>query len=180
MKKNINLGDSKKFVAYKTNGITNCLDLCKKVLNNHGLTSYGSSSNMFRLMHEANGKLQYYGNNPKENYRKAIECIDKHLENGRPIIVGVNHTFNRNINDGTTDHFVVIYGRGYDNDIKSYFYQYYEVGKGDVVNGYDDALNRFYYIEGEKPLFYDPESKRGDKARFDVIQVRPNDGTVVK
>ena len=35
MKKPINLGDSSKFVSYKTNGITNCLDLCKMILNNY-------------------------------------------------------------------------------------------------------------------------------------------------
>jgi hypothetical protein len=180
MKENINLGNSKYFIGYKTDGITNCLDLCKAILSNYGLTSYGSSSNVFRLMCEVNGKLQYYGNNPKENYCKAIECIDKHLESGRPIIVGVNHTLNRNINDGATDHFVVIYGRAYDNDIRAYYYLYYEVGKSSIASGFNDALNRLYYIEGAKPLFYDPESSRGDKARFDVVQVRPNDGTVVK
>ena len=34
MKNFINLGDPNKFVPYKTNGITNCLDLCKMILNN--------------------------------------------------------------------------------------------------------------------------------------------------
>lgn len=178
MKTAINLGNGKNFVGYKTNGITNCLDLCKMILSNYGLTSYGSSSNVFKLMHEVNGKLQYYGNNPQTNYKNAIECIDRHLENQRPIIVGVNHTINRNINEGTTDHFVVIYGRGYDDTIKAPYYTYYEVGKGAIENGFDDVLNRFYYIDDINPLFYDQESKRGDKARFDVIQVRPNDGNV--
>lgn len=180
MKKNINLGKAECFLPYKTNGITNCLELCKKVLGKHGITNYGSSSNIFKLMHETGGKLQYFGNNPTENYKKAIECIDNHLENGRPIIVGVNHTLNRGINDGATDHFVVIYGRAYDNEIRAYYYLYYEVGKSSIASGFNDALNRLYYIEGAKPLFYDPESSRGDKARFDVVQVRPNDGTIAK
>jgi hypothetical protein len=176
MKTNINLGNSSKFVGYNTNGITNCLDLCKKILSNYGLTSYGSSSHVFKLMYEQNGKLSYYGQNPQDNYRQAINCIDRHLENNRPIIVGVNHTINRNINEGTTDHFVVIYGRGYDDKLKQYYYTYYEVGKGTIEKGYDDNLNRFYYVDSDKPLLYDSESRRGDKARFDVIQVRPNDG----
>jgi hypothetical protein len=174
MKRNINLGDKRKFVGYKTNGITNCLDLCKKIMNNYGLTSYGTSSNIYRLMYEVNGKLEYYGDNIRENYKNAIECIDRHLENNRPIIVGVNHTINRGINEGTTDHFVVIYGRGYDEIEKCYFYNYYEVGKSGIEAGYDDIQNRFYYKDGDKPLFYDSESKRGDKSRFDVVQVRPN------
>lgn len=180
MKQNINLGDSKKFVGYKTNGETNCLNLCKKILANYGLTEYGSPLNVFQLMHEKNGKLEYYNKTPQEQYKKAIEIIDKHLEKQRPIIVGVNHTLNRGINEGATDHFVVIYGRGYDENSKNYYYTYYEVGKGNVINGYNDKTNRFYYIDTEKPLFFDQSSERGDKARFDVTQVRPNDGTNVR
>lgn len=176
IKKNIDLGSAEKFVPYKMNGIINCLDLCKKILNNYGLTSYGSSTNVYKLMHEINGQLAYYGNNPRENYKKAISCIDRHLENNRPIIVGVNHTLNKGINEGATDHFVVIYGRGYDNNVEKYYYTYYEVGKGHVENGYNSVLNRFYYKDDKYPQLCDTESQRGDKARFDVTQVRPNDG----
>jgi hypothetical protein len=41
---------------------------------------------------------------------------------------------------------------------------------------YNDNLNRLVYVEGDEPEFYDLESSRSDKKRFDVIQVRPNDG----
>lgn len=170
----IDLGDKSKVVTFKTNGITNCIELCKMILKKYGLTNFGSSSNAFKLMHEIDGELKHYGEDVKNNYKKAIECIDRHLENNRPIIVGVNHTINRGINEGTTDHFVVIYGRGYDETENCYFYNYYEVGKSSIDAGYDDIQNRFYYKDGDMPLFYDSESKRGDKSRFDVIQVRPN------
>ena len=30
----VDLGDKSKVVTYKTNGVTNCLDLCKMILNN--------------------------------------------------------------------------------------------------------------------------------------------------
>lgn len=176
MKKNINLGDDKKFVAYKTNGVTNCLDLCKMILKNYGLTSYGSSNNIFKLMYEKNGKLVHYGDNIKENYQNAIECIDHHLESGRPIIVGVNHTLGNTYNEGATDHFVVIYGRGYDKKTKSYYYNYYEVGKSDIKDGYNDVENRFIFQDGNK--LYDPKSERKDEGRYDVTQVRPNDGNI--
>lgn len=174
MKENINLGDKNKFVAYGANGIKNCLELCKMVLKKHGLTSFGSSSNMFRLMHEQNGRLTYFTDSPKETYEQAINCIDKHLENNKPIIVGVNHTIGRNYNEGTTDHFVVIYGRIHDGQF--YNYLYYEVGKTNVAAGYNDNENRFIYDTSnpDKPQFYDDKSSRSDGARFDVIQVRPN------
>lgn len=171
----INLGDKNKSVTYKTNGLTNCLDLCKLILNKYGITSYGSSSNVYKLMYESNGKLIHYGTNVKENYENAIECIDRHLNNGRPIIVGVNHTLGNTYNEGATDHFVVIYGKGFDESVNKQFYTYYEVGKTDLEHVYNDDLNRFYYDDKTYNL-YDITSSRSDKKRFDVTQVRPNDG----
>ena len=176
MKNYINLGDKSKFVSYGTNGVKNCLELCKMILKKYGLSNFGSSANIFRLMYEKNGKLDYYGDNPTANYQLAIKCIDRHLENDRPIIVGVNHTIGRDINEGTTDHFVVIYGREYiDKYHIAYFY--YEVGKSNVMYGYNDEDNRFIYdiSNPNKPQFYDDKSSRNDGVRFDVIQVRPND-----
>ena len=174
MKNNINLGGKSKFVSYGTNGVKNCLDLCKMILKKYGMSNFGSSSNAIRLMFENNNKLEYFGDNPKENYKQAIDCIDRHLENGRPIIVGVNHTIGRGFNEGTTDHFVVIYGRECVN--KHYVYYYYEVGKSDVEYGFSKN-NGFIYDTSNpnKPQFYDEKSSRNDGARFDVIQVRPND-----
>lgn len=172
---NINLKDNTKFVGWKTNGVTNCLELCKMILRKYGLTNFGNSSNIYRLMYENNGKLEYFKPDNvsiRSNYQLATACINKHLEAGRPIIVGVNHTIGRGINEGTTDHFVVIYGR--EALLKNcVHYLYYEVGKGDPVNGVSDD-NRFVYIDSDTPEFFDVKSQIRGGARFDVIQVRPN------
>ena len=176
----INLGDENKFIPFGDKGINNCLDLCKSILKIYGLNNYGSSNNIFKLMYEENNTLKYYGDNPRENYYNAIKCIDNHLINGRPIIVGVNHQFNKGINEGTTDHFVVIYGKGYDNELNCYYYPYYEVGRSNVNNGYNEKLNRFLYIDSDEPLLYNPKSNHTSKVRYDVIQIRPNDGTMVQ
>lgn len=175
----INLGDKNKFVPYGANGEKNCLNICKAILRKYGLTDFGSSSNIYRLMYEDNKQLKYYGNNPRENYHNAIKCIDEHLEAGRPIIVGVNYQYNRNINEGTTDHFVVIYGKDYDKELKCNCYLYYETGRGNVNDGFNEKLNRFIYVDSKKPSFYNPQSNHTSKARYDVIQIRPNDGTIV-
>ena len=172
MKQSINLGDSSKFVAWGTNGMKNCLDHCKLILKKYRLTEFGSPSNMFLLLKENGNVLTYTTDNPNKLYQEAIECIDKHLEANRPIIVGVNHTFGNTYNEGTTDHFVVIYGREFDGDYWNYMY--YEVGKGNVIDGYNDQTNRFIYIEGEQPEFYDKSSEIRNHSRYDVIQVRPN------
>jgi hypothetical protein len=171
----IDLGDKSKVVTYGQNGVTNCLTLCKTILKNYGLDGFGSSETAIQLLIESNGGLKYYGNNPQETYREAIECIDRHLNNGRPIIVGVNHTLGRGINEGATDHFVVIYGKGYDSNFDCNYYTYYEVGKSNISASYDNENNRLLYIDEERPSFYDFKSNRGDGKRFDVTQVRPNE-----
>lgn len=173
------LGDNKKFVPYGNKGMNNCLDLCKSILKKYGISNYGSSDNVYKLMYEENSTLKYCGDNPKENYQNAIKCIDNHLNNGRPIIVGVNHHFNKGINEGTTDHFVVIYGKGYDDVLNCYYYPYYEVGRSTIDNGYNEKLNRFLYFDTDEPLFYNLKSNHTSKVRYDVTQVRPNDGTIV-
>lgn len=59
----------------------------------------------------------------------AINYIDTELEKGHPIMVGVNHTYrkdkkesSRYYNDGTTDHYVVIVGRGCNEGIIVYYF----------------------------------------------------------
>jgi hypothetical protein len=124
------------------------------------------------LLKEYNNKLIYATNDPEYTYKFAIDCINKHLELGRPIIVGVNHTIGNTYNEGTTDHFVVIYGRVFvDDDIH---YMYYEVGKSNVTAGYNDDDNRFIYKGGSNPEFCDNISKLKGGVRIDVTQVRPN------
>lgn len=170
--KNINLGDVNKFVPWGTNGMTNCLDHCKLILKRYGLTNYGSSTTVIQLLKECKNELVYATNDPKQTYDIAIKCIDKHLETGKPIIVGVNHTIGNKYNEGTTDHFVVIYGKEHvGNDI---YYMYYEVGKTNIVAGYNDVNNRFIYKAGSFPEFYDEKSELKGGVRIDVTQIRPN------
>ena len=170
--KNINLGDESKFVPWGTNGMKNCLDHCKLILKRHGLTNYGSSSTAIQLLKESGNKLVYAIDNPKETYETAIKCINNHLEAGRPIIVGVNHTLGNTYNEGTTDHFVVIYGR--EEIGRDVHYMYYEVGKSRTVDGYNDAKNRFVYKSGHSPEFCDEKSELKGGVRIDVTQIRPN------
>lgn len=150
----------------------NCLDHCKMILNNYGLTSYGSSATAIQLLKESDGKLVYATDNPEKIYKSAVECIDKHLEAGRPIIVGVNYQLGNKYNEGATDHFVVIYGK--EDCREEICYMYYEVGKTLLSAGYNDKNNRFVYKSGKNPQFYDEKSELKGGVRFDVTQVRPN------
>ena len=75
--------------------------------------------------------------------KQAVKYIDEQLENAYPIVVGVDHTYGNTYNaDKTTDHFVVIVGRKYDEKGKLY-YLFYEVGTRYKDKGISDD-NRFY------------------------------------
>ena len=78
------------------------------------------------IAEDPDGALQYYGNNPADKYAKAIACIDRHLDAipPRPIMIGLNEKPRGGVNEGTTDHFVVIIGRGYNTDKGKYYYTY--------------------------------------------------------
>jgi len=66
--------------------------------------------------------------------------IDSQLDAGRPVSVGVSHK-NANYNqDGITDHFVLVTGRGVDNQGR----QYYTYNDPATTNRQTGTSNRFY------------------------------------
>ena len=91
----VELMDTSKYVGYIKN-VRDCLSNAKAILDNYGFYSYGSYDKVFKLMHELNGVIVNNGDIPVQNYQNAINCIDRHLEAGRPIIVGVSHFKSKN------------------------------------------------------------------------------------
>lgn len=172
-KQNKSLLDKKKFIGYQEGDPKGCCDRCVDMLAQYGIVDKGSGGKVYKLMYESGGKLVKFGNNPSENYSRAIECIDKHLDNDRPIIVGVNHTIGRGINEGTTDHFVLIHSRRYENNC--WYYEYYETGTSYTDTGCSQNNSFIYVPDGQNgPSFY---NKNGYvHGRYDVTQVRPNFG----
>ena len=66
------------------------------------------------------------------------------LKAGNPVQVGVDHALNYKggkLNEGTTDHFVVIIGKSCDNG--KVYYRFYEVGTGHKSKG-TSSDNRLY------------------------------------
>lgn len=170
-KKPIELMDKSKFVGWRADG--NCLTLAQETLKNYGLTNYGSSANVFRLVEEKNGVLSKWGSDPYNNYENAIKCIDDHLNANRPIIVGVDHSPFLDLNEGTTDHFVVITGRGFDPLLGQPYYTFMDNATSVVKNGCSDS-NRFYYHQGNS--FGGKSYIVEEGVVYTVTQVRPNNG----
>ncbi len=93
----------------------------------------------------------------------------------RPIIVGVNHTLNKGYNEGTTDHWIVIVGRGYDTTQQQYYYTYMDTGRYVASDGCNMTNNRLYY-DSKNYVFQDAKAGTNNNKKYDVTQVRPNDG----
>lgn len=172
-KEPVELMDKKKFVPHDNSH--ECIELAKMTLKKFGIAYCGDAGNVFRLVEEKDGKLVKWGAFPYQNYENAIECIDKHLNANRPIIVGVHYIPNYGKNEGTTDHFVVVTGRGYDSEVGKYYYTFMDNATSSVENGCSDT-NRFYYTEGND--FSGKTAAHGENKLilYNVSQVRPNDG----
>ena len=137
-----------------------------QILGNNA--NIGSSNVYIQLYKEVNGKLTLDGN-PNE----IFNVLNAHLAVNHPIVVGVNHTINYGINnDKTTDHWIVVYGRGYDEEKREYYYNYIETGRTlpNKANVMDDSL-RLYY-DSEKGTF--SGMSWSGKRQYELTQIRPN------
>lgn len=65
------------------------------------------------------------------NSKAIFDIVNSHLGDGRPILAGVDwHPGSpKGNNDGTTDHWIVIVGRDYDEARSQYYFTYIETGR---------------------------------------------------
>ena len=173
----VHLSDPDNFVPWY-NG-ANCNELAKEIQRNYGCGE-GSPAHVYQLMieesSENNTELVYYGDDPATNYQNAIDAINRHLDNGKVIMMGVNYELNHGVNEGTTDHFINITDREYNSETGCYEYIFTDCGTSDVSLG----------VNSQNRLIYDPNAEGGptfrgktaydDKLTYTVTQVRPNDG----
>ena len=70
-----------------------------------------------------------------------MQRLDAYLAAGKPVMVGVTHTFGAGYNERTTDHFLVIVGSGSYDGTK--YYRYFDPGRAQSKDG-TSSLNRMY------------------------------------
>ena len=98
----------------------------------------------------------------------GLAHLDKTLEGGYPLVVGINHTINYKhktegkINEGTTDHFVVIVARYCENE--NIYYQFWDVG---TKNGNNDKFR--FKLMPDKSLVCEKDHK---ERLITVTQIR--------
>lgn len=138
-----------------------------------------SSNNVIQMALEENQSTL----NPIEsNFQKGIDYLDQELEKGNPVLVGVRHSYrvvepdkSKRVDgikyeknyDNTTDHYVVVVGRGYENS-KRYFL-FYEVGTIKSDKGQHDN-NRLYV--NDNTITGNPQHNTGRE--YTLTQIRGN------
>ena len=171
----VDLMNEDNFVGYDIS--KDCMAGCRSIMGNYGVGT-GSSAHVYQLLYERNEILEYYDlENYATVYANAIACINRHLAADRPIIVGVNHTPNKNVNEGATDHWIVVVGRGYDATRQQYYYTYMDTGRSSArsADACSTTENRLYYNAANYEFRDDSIATRENRI-YDVTQVRPNDG----
>lgn len=111
--------------------------------------------------------------NAASSMNVAIEYLSGYLAQGIPVVVGVDHTFNRSLsesegktsskntqgyNEGTTDHFVTVVGQGVDDQGRRYF-KWFDPGTQNKGNATSDE-NRLVEVS---PGVFQGSQPWGDK-----------------
>lgn len=148
-----------------------CKKTCDDILNKSGLASTskaGADKYQTALENDKHTAIVIDSKVSKQ----AVEYINKQLEAGNPVQVGVDHDLNYKggLNEGTTDHFIVIIGKGCDNG--KIYYRFYDVGtkyehKGSSTNnklflGSDNSLKGATVYNGN---FYTVTQVRKNKKK---------------
>ncbi len=97
--------------------------------------------------------------------QQATSFIDQQLKAGKPVTVGVSYK-DADYNEGITDHFVVVTGKGVD-DQGRVFYTYQDPGS-------EDGQNRKFLVDDKTGNLYDPSPTFG--GRFELSMVVPANG----
>lgn len=163
------------YPGYETNKCKNIADKITRQILGDADAYVGDINNRKTLFLEddAHKTLELKGD-PEE----IIDIIAKHLEAGCPIVAGVNHTFGKEINDSTVDHFIVINGMGKDENGKLYF-NYIETGrkKPNANAACADSLRLYYYPTGDTTANKLPGMISGGSyvpgRDYDLTQIRP-------
>ncbi|MBI4511048.1 MAG: VCBS repeat-containing protein [Deltaproteobacteria bacterium] len=83
----------------------------------------------------------------KKRANEAVTQVNDYLTQGIPVLVGVSYA-EGDYNEGITDHFVTIYGRGWDEQDRFYF-DFYDPGAGgDSFRLYWDPLSGKLFKQG--------------------------------
>ena len=141
-----------------------CKRACDVMMSNAGATSAGRNDATQQV-----GKETKTGIVPTNNLRLGNQTLQNEVEaRGNPIIVGVDRgIFGRGMNDGTTDHWVVVSGVNYDLRSNTTSYNYFDPGNRNAAQG---ASNSNVFTRSNNGLY----TTLNRRTPYTITNIRPN------
>lgn len=153
-----------------------CFRTCVKILENSDIKNPAAKSKLIEITSENDGGTALRVINA--NVDRAIKVVDESLESGKPIIVGVNHTLGLKNNPRgkkghqicTTDHYIIIVARTYENGVPSYYF--FDVGTShqNIGTSKDNKLR----LKDNKLIGKQPFGTKHKGRAYTVSEIRPN------
>ncbi len=143
--KHVDLSASVEWISQFTQPRPNvaCARTCVLILKNSKLSSSaGSPTGLFQVALENSNHSTIEATS---NFQNGLNYLDKELNVGHPVMIGVDHKLGYGVNEGTTDHFIVVVGRGCENG--KVYYRFYDVGTRHKEKGTSNS-NKLYIING--------------------------------
>ena len=161
-------------------GKSDCNITCKRIMKRMGVIAEGATGE--KNLFGAKYRQSYYQlANENENRtdlifyedatKKGVEYLDKALEYGHPVLIGVNHTYQyrggTGINEGSTDHYVIMVGRKFVDGEQRYIF--WDVGTR-------RGASTEWKFEDMGDKLYAEKTYKNPAKPFTVTQVRKNLG----
>ena len=163
---NVDNTNQKYWVGWTAGGY-DCLKASNKILENYGITKSTSSAEAIHIAKYKKKEFSYGADNTNSKaFEDAIDIIDKHVDAGRPIIVGVFYPGYTSQNTDGTTHFVVITGR------INGCYRFMDSATDDISKGC--SSQNLFSVDYEKRMINGYSAYYGIGNPFVLTQIRPN------
>ena len=163
----VDLTNSSYFIGWHHNA--DCYQLSSGILNNYGIHSNCSYNNSIKLTNASSGYPIPSGNS--NVLSQGIHEIDRHLDAGRPIMVGVHYGNTAGPNPDGTRQFVIITGRLYSSQ-GGVCYRFMDCGSWDSAKGCSPS--NLLFIDSSVGSLVGTSQAMSDVGVMTVTQIRTN------